>query len=85
MTSVGRDGEEHDVIDARIEKPRVRAAGGSLVATTDELLRASGLPHELLEQTDVRTPLGRVLVARLTRARHRRGGRPERRRARCAR
>jgi len=65
VTSVGRDGEEHDVIDFRIEKPRVHLPGGSIVATTDELLRASALPHDLLEQTDVRTPLGRVLIARL--------------------
>ena len=65
VTSVGRDGEEHDVIDARIEKPPVRMAAGSLVATTDSLLRASGLPHELLERTGTRTPLGEVLVARL--------------------
>ncbi len=65
VTSVGRDGEERDVIDARIEKPRVRLPAGSLVATTDGLLRASGLAHELLEQTGVRTPVGRVLVARL--------------------
>jgi hypothetical protein len=65
VTSVGRDGEERDVIDARIEKPRIRLPNGSLVATTDVLLRTSGLPHELLEQTDIRTPLGRVLVARL--------------------
>jgi hypothetical protein len=65
VTSVGRDGEERDAIDSRIEKPRIELAGGSLVASTDVLLRASGLPHELLEQTDVRTPLGRVLIARL--------------------
>lgn len=65
VTSVGRDGEEHDVIDSRIEKPRVRLPAGSIVATTDGLLRASGLPHELLEDTGVRTPLGRVLIARL--------------------
>jgi hypothetical protein len=65
VTSVGRDGEEHDVIDARIEKPSVYLPAGSLLATTDGLLRASGIPHELLEETDVRTPLGRVLVARL--------------------
>jgi hypothetical protein len=39
--------------------------GGALVATTDELLRASGLPHDLLELTGVRTPLGGVLIARL--------------------
>jgi hypothetical protein len=65
VTSVGRDGEEHDVIDARIEKPRVRLVGGSLVATTDGLLRASGIPHDVLEDPGVRTPLGRVLVVRL--------------------
>lgn len=65
VTSVGRDGEERDVIDFRIHKPRIELPGGSLVATTDGLLRASGLPHELLDQTNVRTPLGRVLIARL--------------------
>jgi hypothetical protein len=65
VTSVGRDGEERDAIDARIEKPRVRLAPGSLVATTDGLLRASTLEHEVVEETSVRTPLGRVLVARL--------------------
>jgi hypothetical protein len=65
VTSVGRDGEQHDVIDPRIEKPRVFLPAGSLVATTDGLLRASGLQHELLEQTGVRTPLGQVQLARL--------------------
>jgi hypothetical protein len=65
VTSVGRDGEEHDVIDSRIEKPLVRLPAGSLVATTDGLLRASGIPYDLLEQTSARTPLGRVLIARL--------------------
>jgi hypothetical protein len=68
VTSVGRDGEEHDVIDARIEKPRVQLPAGSLVATTDGLLRASAIPHELLDDTGVRTPLGRVLIARLAAA-----------------
>jgi hypothetical protein len=65
VTSIGRDGEERDVIDSRIAKPRIVLSGESLVATTDTLLRASGLPHELLERTDIRTPLGRVLIARL--------------------
>jgi hypothetical protein len=65
VTSVGRDGEEHDVIDFRIDKPPVKLVAGSLVATTDELLRASGIPHELLERTAIRTPLGEVLIAGL--------------------
>jgi hypothetical protein len=67
VTSVGRDGEQHDVIDARIDKPPVVLPVGSLVATTDALLSASGLSHELLEQPDVRTPLGAVVVARIGR------------------
>jgi hypothetical protein len=68
VTSIGRDGEEHDVIDARIEKPRVHLAAGDLVASTGALLRASGVPHERLLRTGVRTPLGEVVVARLAQA-----------------
>ncbi len=65
VTSVGRDGEEHDVIDFRIDKPPVQLDAGALVATTDGLLRASGVPHEVLERTGMRTPLGEVLIARM--------------------
>jgi hypothetical protein len=65
VTSVGRDGEERDVIDARITKPRIRLPAGSLVASTDALLLTSEIPHETLEDTGVRTPLGEVLIARL--------------------
>jgi hypothetical protein len=66
VTSIGRDGEEHDVIDARIDKPRVQLERGSLVATTGALLRASGVEYERLTQTGVRTPLGEVVLARLS-------------------
>jgi hypothetical protein len=66
VTSIGRDGEEHDVIDARIDKPRVLLQDGSLVATTGALLRSSGLAHERLVDTGVRTPLGEVVLARLS-------------------
>jgi hypothetical protein len=68
VTSIGRDGEEHDVIDARIDKPRVQLQRGSLVATTGALLRTSGVEHERLAQTGVRTPLGEVVLARLSQA-----------------
>jgi hypothetical protein len=65
VTSIGRDGEEHDVIDARIDKPRVQLQRGSLVATTGALLRSSGVAHERLVSTGVRTPLGEVVLARM--------------------
>ena len=68
VTSIGRDGEEHDVIDARIDKPRVQLERGSLVATTGALLRSSEVEHERLAQTGVRTPLGEVVLARLSEA-----------------
>ncbi len=68
VTSVGRDGERHDVIDFRIDKPPVLLAAGSLVATTGPLLKDSGLDHEVLLRTGVRTPLGEVLLARLREA-----------------
>jgi hypothetical protein len=66
VTSIGRDGEERDVIDRRIAKPRVRLSEGSLVATTDALLRASQIEHEPLARTGIRTPLGEVLISRLS-------------------
>lgn len=66
VTSIGRDGERHDVIDARIEKPRILLRAGDLVASTAALLRASGVAHERLLRTAVRTPLGEVLIARLS-------------------
>ena len=66
VSSIGRDGEEHDVIDARIEKPRVQLQAGDLVATTGALLRSSGVAHEHLSRTGVRTPLGEVVLARMS-------------------
>jgi hypothetical protein len=66
VTSIGRDGERHDVIDERIAKPPLRLQVGWLVATTGPLLRASGLHHERLIDTHIRTPLGEVVVARAT-------------------
>jgi hypothetical protein len=65
VTSIGRDGEERDAIDARIAKPRIRLAAGDLVATTGALLRASALAHVRLHQTGIRTPLGEVVIAQL--------------------
>ena len=66
VTSIGRDGEAHDVIDARIDKPRVRLPQAVSWRPPGELLRASGIPHERLAQTGVRTPLGEVVLARLS-------------------
>ncbi len=65
MTSIGRDGEDRDVLDRRIPKPRIELPAGSLVATTAAFLRASGARHRQLERTSFRTPLGNVVLAEL--------------------
>ncbi len=65
VTSIGNDGEARDAIDARIEKPAIRLAAGSLVATTDLLLHRGDADVEIVRRTPYRTPLGRVTIGRL--------------------
>jgi len=65
ITSIGRDGEEFDVLHPRMRKPPVRCPAGTLVATTASMLKRSGAAHRVLVDTGVQTPLGRVVVGRL--------------------
>lgn len=67
-TSVGRDGEATDVLNHAIRKPALCLPAGSLVATTQPLLDASGVAHQVLACTQHRTPLGLVVVAELAEA-----------------
>lgn len=68
ITSIGRDGEEHDAIQPRISKPPIRCPEGTLLATAAPLLRRSGAAYESLKRTGVRTPLGEVEIVRLREA-----------------
>ena len=65
VTSIGRDGESTDAIDDAIAKPPIRLPAMALVATTDRLLERSDVRAEVPVRTEHRTPLGRVVVARL--------------------
>ena len=65
VTSIGRDGEASDAIDDAIAKPPIRLPAMALVATTEPLLERSEARAEVATRTDHRTPLGRVVVARL--------------------
>lgn len=65
VTSIGRDGEATDAIDDAIAKPPIRLPAMALVATTDRLLERSEARTEVALRTQHRTPLGRVVVARL--------------------
>jgi hypothetical protein len=65
VTSIGRDGEASDAIDDAIAKPPIRLPAMALVATTAPLLERSAARAETVVRTEHRTPLGRVVVARL--------------------
>ncbi|MFA6091571.1 MAG: hypothetical protein WCU88_00285 [Elusimicrobiota bacterium] len=64
--SVGVDGEPEDLVFGS-PKPRVRAAAGDLLATTDRLLAASDAGCELLQVFPGTTALGRMVLARASR------------------
>lgn len=65
VTSIGRDGEATDALDDAIAKPPIRLPAMALVATTDRLLERSEARVEEVLRTQHRTPLGRVVIARL--------------------
>ena len=65
VTSIGRDGEASDALDDAIAKPPILLPAMALVATTEPLLERSDARAEVAVRTDHRTPLGRVVVARL--------------------
>lgn len=65
VTSIGRDGEASDALDDAIAKPPIELPAMALVATTEPLLERSEGRAEVVLATEHRTPLGRVVVARL--------------------
>jgi len=65
VTSIGRDGEASDALDDAIAKPPILLPAMALVATTERLLERSEGRAEVVLRTEHRTPLGRVVVARL--------------------
>jgi hypothetical protein len=64
VSSLGRDGEQFDVLDSRIPKPAINLPAHSLVATTVTLLRDGEVPYTVVSETNQATPLGRVVVVR---------------------
>lgn len=63
VTSVGRDGEEHDQVFF-IAKPPVLVRSGSVVATARDTLLRSRVGWKLLAQTGVDSPMGEILIVR---------------------
>ncbi len=65
MTSIGLDGEEIDQITYQ-EKPRIFAKIGYIIATAKDTLKSFQAEYEILEETDIRTSIGTIVIARIT-------------------
>ena len=63
LTSIGRDGENTDVVTKTV-KPRIFVPAGSIIITAEGLLLLCDVTREILDVTDFTTPMGRVVVAR---------------------
>ena len=64
LTSIGFDGESLDNVTG-LPKPKLRVEPGDMVATAEKCIKASTAVFSILQETAVRIPLGRIVVARV--------------------
>lgn len=64
LISTGRDGERKDVL-TRTEKPAIFVKKGTIVTTTENLIKDNKAGLEILEVTAYNTPMGRVIIAKV--------------------
>lgn len=63
LTSIGRDGEEEDVVTST-DKPRIHIPANTLLGLAKDLLQKSKLNFEIIERTGFNTPLGEIIIVR---------------------
>ncbi|BEP27755.1 lysine 5,6-aminomutase reactivase subunit KamB [Helicovermis profundi] len=66
ITSIGRDGEEKDLV-SNTEKPRIFVHCGTIITTAEKLLKKSSIKYEILYVMKNTTVLGRILIIRVLR------------------
>ncbi|NLZ53946.1 MAG: hypothetical protein GX892_12535, partial [Thermoanaerobacteraceae bacterium] len=64
LTSIGYDGEEIDNITG-LPKPRLFVKENTLLATAQKCLKGGSAEYEILETTDITTPLGNINIVRV--------------------
>ncbi|MBS4534929.1 hypothetical protein GOQ29_04775 [Clostridium sp. D2Q-14] len=64
ITSTGRDGERIDVL-TNTEKPAIYAFEGNIIATTTGSIEISDATIEIIEITDYRSPMGKIVLGRV--------------------
>lgn len=67
LSSIGLDGEQVDTVTF-LPKPRVFLPVGTLVATARDCMAQSEAALEVLEDLDIRTGLGSILIVRVVKA-----------------
>ena len=63
LSSIGRDGETVDRVTGT-SKPRIYIYSGTLITTAAACLKLSDATLEILEITDINTPMGEVVISR---------------------
>lgn len=64
LTSIGRDGEGKDLVTGT-QKPEIYVPEGTLIATASEMvLRHCDVTQEILDTTDMFTPVGHIVLLR---------------------
>ena len=63
LTSIGRDGEELDLVTAT-EKPKIYIEQGTIIATAKQCLLNSDITREILKTTGFNTPMGEIIICR---------------------
>ncbi|WP_425446243.1 hypothetical protein [Dethiothermospora halolimnae] len=64
ITSTGRDGESEDLV-TRTEKPTIYVYEDTLIATAEKTLVLGDAKVEIIDVTDYRTPMGRVVIGKV--------------------
>lgn len=63
LTSVGRDGEEVDLVTST-QKPKIYIRRGTIIATARNCIRNCDITKEILYSTDYNTPMGNIIILR---------------------
>ena len=64
ITGIGYDGEEKDNVTG-LPKPRVNLKPGQYLVTTRRCLQAGTAGYRILAETEMMTPLGKLVYARI--------------------
>lgn len=65
LTSIGYDGEDLDNVTG-LPKPKIEVWPGVLVAVAEKCLQVSSAGIEVLEVTKIATPLGKIILGKVT-------------------